>query len=461
MSDSPPSVFLPPVHPPPPVSLVLSSLSRLSSFVSPPNAVIDLRRALPDLSSGSVPTEEAHQAAQEEEHEDEFERNYARGWLERIVAIGSRVLAKGGGDAEQWEQAVDEASGFVAVMSGPSAQGSSSKTYLLPTPSSARLSPLLPPTPPPTRPASTVPPEPGSSPSLTSPDALSLTIRDTTLLQNSTGHCTWGSAPLLSQRLASSPLSFFPLPTSTSTARPLRCLELGSGTGLVGLSAAAILARLSLPSGATVTLTDGGAEPAVLDNLARNVVSNAAALEGVKVHVAELDWREFLPLSSGVEGAQDRTVPDEERYDVLLAADVAYEPGMAEALHAAVAGLLRFPGLSAQLSSSSAPAPAPAFHLVIPLRPTHTRETADVARLFPLSPSPSPSSSSPISPASTPPVSLRADSTPFRLVARTRDELTGPDGFGGGAGRMRGRGRAEGEMRYWAMRVEWEEVGRG
>ncbi|GAA5914886.1 hypothetical protein JCM6882_008099 [Rhodosporidiobolus microsporus] len=472
MLDDPCSRFLPPVHPPPPASLSLTCISRLSTFFAPTSLTVDLRFSLPTLSSGSVPPDEAQKLAEEEDHEDGFERRYARGWLERVVAIGLRVIGRGEDEEGEWEEVVEKASGLLAFLSGPSAQGSSSTTYLLPSPpalSHPTFSIL--PTPPPTRPASATPfSHPSdSAPSSTSPGpSISLTIRDTTLLSNSTGHRTWGAAALLAQSLASSPSLFFPPSSASSPFRPLRVLELGSGTGLVGLTAGSVLSRLSRT--AVVTLTDGGPEPAsVLSNLAENVGSNVGALEGVQVEVQELDWREFFPLE---EGGKGKTVPEEEKYDVVLASDVAYEPGMAEALHAAVAGLLRFPPPSSPSSTSNAPSsstssdqPSSAFHLIIPLRRTHTHETATVDRLFPLSSSLSSSSSS-----SSPPLDpslLRphpsTPSTTYRLVSRSREDITGPDGFGGrggGAGtvRGRGRGRAEGEMVYRCSRVEWEEV---
>ncbi|GAA5863135.1 hypothetical protein JCM8547_002808 [Rhodosporidiobolus lusitaniae] len=448
MPDDPASSILPPVHPPPSPTLVLSCLSRLTAFFFPPNVLVDLRLPAPDLCASTSSKPDAVQVDKEEGEEDEFELNYARGWLERVVAIGARKLARGEEGAEEWEMAVDEASGLIAVLSGPSAQGSSSKTYLLPTPLLPVTDPLSP-----------------SLPSDAPLPTLSLTIRDTTLLSNSTGFRTWGSSPLLAQRLTSSPSSFFPLLTSSTSSlsespRRLRVLELGSGTGLVGLAVAAAFSRLvsSRPSQVEdplVTLSDGGSEPAVLDNLAVNVSANSSTLDNVEVQIRLLDWRDYLPSP---EKGKGKEVDEEDKYDVILAADVAYEPGMAEALHAAVAALLRFPSSPpldepSVLSSSNLPRETsyhpPAFHLIIPLRRTHTLETAAVSRLFP----------PPHPPAPLDPSLLHRDpasNRTFRLVSRSLEEVTGPDGFGGGA--RRGRARPDGEVRYRIFRVEWEEV---
>ncbi|GAA5968613.1 hypothetical protein JCM11641_007695 [Rhodosporidiobolus odoratus] len=447
------SRFLPPVHPPPLPSVLLVALSRLDAFFNPPNTVVDLRRPVTALSESDVSTEQVQEIGREKEQQDDFERNYARGWLERTVVTAAKALGRGEDQNGEWEHVVSSASELLAILSGPSAQGSSLRTYLLPAPLSplpALASAVHPayPTPPPSRPASTPSshlntPRPASPSHVASTQYISLAIRDTTLLQNSTGHRTWGSAPILSQRLAMFPSVSFP--PSPSASYSLRVLELGSGTGLVGLSAAAVLSRLNAFSpghaGASVTLTDGGPEPAeVRDNLQANALTNEAALSGVQVLVEHLDWRDFLPASSGGKG---RTVKGEDKYDVILAADVAYEPGMAEALHAAVSALLRLP---TQSSSSSTAAPA-VFHLVIPLRRTHTAETAAVKRLFP-------------SPQSTDEAALARTegARRWRLIAKETEELVGSDGFSGGGARGRGIDRAEGEMRYLVFRMEWEEV---
>ncbi|KAI6695400.1 hypothetical protein NL676_023110 [Syzygium grande] len=90
--------------------------------------------------------------------------------------------------------------------------------------------------------------------------------------------------------------------------RRLSVLELGSGTGLVGIAAAVAL-------GADVTVTD---LPHVVPNLQFSVDANAAALAagaggGGAVRVAPLRWGE----------AEDVGALGEE-YDVILASDVVY-----------------------------------------------------------------------------------------------------------------------------------------
>lgn len=85
----------------------------------------------------------------------------------------------------------------------------------------------------------------------------------------------------------------------------LRILELGSGTGVVGIAAAAIL-------GASVTVTD---LPHVLPNIQFNVDLNSDVLEnrGGGVDAAALSWGEMKDMEAiGRE------------YDLLLGSDVVY-----------------------------------------------------------------------------------------------------------------------------------------
>lgn len=101
---------------------------------------------------------------------------------------------------------------------------------------------------------------------------------------------------MLSKRLWQLPLPNF--------APGARVLELGSGTGLVGLAAAG---TWDVP----VLLTD---LPEIVPNLRRNVDANRAILNG-EVDVAVLDWRDNA-------GGREES----EKFDVVLAADPIYSP---------------------------------------------------------------------------------------------------------------------------------------
>lgn len=95
--------------------------------------------------------------------------------------------------------------------------------------------------------------------------------------------------------------------------RPLKVLELGSGTGLVGIAAAVTL-------GANVTVTD---LPHVLPNLQFNVDANAnlVALQGGTITVAPLRW--------GKDGDVETIERD---FELVLASDVVYHDHLFEPL---------------------------------------------------------------------------------------------------------------------------------
>lgn len=103
--------------------------------------------------------------------------------------------------------------------------------------------------------------------------------------------------------IPSSPL--YDLFKSLDNGRPLRILELGSGTGLVGIAAAALL-------GANVTATD---LPHVLPNLHFNVEANSKILQvnGGEVKVEALSW-----------GAAEHMEAVGKEYDLILGTDVVY-----------------------------------------------------------------------------------------------------------------------------------------
>ncbi|KAL3640462.1 hypothetical protein CASFOL_015430 [Castilleja foliolosa] len=119
---------------------------------------------------------------------------------------------------------------------------------------------------------------------------------------------------LLDRHRLHEPTPLSSLFTST-THRRLRLLELGSGTGLVGISAAALL-------GASVTVTD---LPNVLPNLKYNVAANAAVVElhGGAVEVTELSWGDERQMEA-IAGGGD--------YDVMLGSDVVYHEHLYEQL---------------------------------------------------------------------------------------------------------------------------------
>ncbi|KAI9567516.1 putative methyltransferase-domain-containing protein [Boletus coccyginus] len=203
----------------------------------------------------------------------------------------------------------------------------------------------------------------------------------------SVGAQTWGGACVLAEMIVEHP-GRFGLGTrwSSSTGsddlltrtreRPLRILELGAGTGLVGLTVAKLLQAWKIPKPdptphhrATIVLTD--LHPAVLDNLQSNIDANFPTVSddthnAILVNSHPLDWSSF---------SMTDTTPNilSTPFDVVFGADIVYE-----AQHTVwIRDCLKF-----LLSNTDGPNEDPVFHLVIPLRPTHTFESSTIEAVF-------------------------------------------------------------------------------
>lgn len=145
-------------------------------------------------------------------------------------------------------------------------------------------------------------------------DPLELSIHEPALTGDDLGLKTWAASYLLAKRLHTLECT---LPTEGGR---VRVLELGSGTGLVGLAMAGL--------GAHVVLTD---LPSIHSNLSRNVEANRSALEqrGGSVSTGVLDWTTpqsctlFPRGIGGVEGGGDELT---EKFRLILAADSLYSP---------------------------------------------------------------------------------------------------------------------------------------
>ncbi|KAI4240208.1 MAG: hypothetical protein L6R40_005237 [Gallowayella cf. fulva] len=133
-------------------------------------------------------------------------------------------------------------------------------------------------------------------------NSLSIDLHEPSLTADNLGHKTWLASYLLAQRL-SYLTSCLPC---LDTGHGARVIELGAGTGLVGIAVAAIF-------NVHVHLTD---LPAILPNLQTNVKTNAKSFTKGNVSVGEFDWSS---LPSG-----DNT--HRHNYDLVVAADPLYSP---------------------------------------------------------------------------------------------------------------------------------------
>ncbi|KAF6836902.1 hypothetical protein CMUS01_05265 [Colletotrichum musicola] len=140
-----------------------------------------------------------------------------------------------------------------------------------------------------------------------------LIIREPPLTGDSLGLKTWGSSYVLAQHLPSlAPTSLFRLfDESLGQPRP-SVLELGSGTGLLGLAAAALWK-------VHVILSD---LPDIMENLRHNVQANVATVEklGGSLDSGALTWG-----GSGDEEVDQDLFGKKNQFKLVLAADPMYD----------------------------------------------------------------------------------------------------------------------------------------
>ncbi|KAI4116928.1 MAG: hypothetical protein LQ338_007635 [Usnochroma carphineum] len=161
-------------------------------------------------------------------------------------------------------------------------------------------------------------------PATTCTEAVSVTLHEPSLTADNLGHKTWLASFLLARRLPSILPYISSLHQGESQKSRSRVIELGAGTGLVGLAVAALF-------DVDVHLTD---LPTIVPNLRANVDTHLLSApnkpKGV-ISVGELDWSD-LPCPQ-----------DEEHttYDIVVAADPLYSPQHPAWLVAAIRHVLK------------------------------------------------------------------------------------------------------------------------
>ena len=143
---------------------------------------------------------------------------------------------------------------------------------------------------------------------------LAITLHEPSLTADDLGHKTWTASYLLARRLCAQRLPALALSGTAGPAPKPRVLELGAGTGLLGLALAA-----HFP--VTVHLTD---LPAIVPNLAANVRANGALIEarGSSPMAFALDWGR-LPACDERIGDMDARAHS---YGLVVVADAIYGP---------------------------------------------------------------------------------------------------------------------------------------
>ncbi|KAK5091379.1 Protein-lysine N-methyltransferase rrg1 [Lithohypha guttulata] len=177
---------------------------------------------------------------------------------------------------------------------------------------------------------------------------LTIHLHEPSLTEDNLGLKTWTSSLLLSRQLMT-------LVKHVPSGTP-RMLELGSGTGLVGLAAASIWQGLL----SEVLLTD---LPEIVPNLQHNIDHNASLFpeqrydgdSSVKVHCRALNWAD----------ATDTPSEQYENFHLIVAADPIYSSDHPRLLTDTVHRWL-------------APSSSSRFIVELPLRSRYQRERADL-----------------------------------------------------------------------------------
>ncbi|KAJ2924356.1 hypothetical protein H1R20_g12747, partial [Candolleomyces eurysporus] len=151
----------------------------------------------------------------------------------------------------------------------------------------------------------------------------------------SVGLQSWGSCILFAEKLCTSREVYLSDPRpfgGVNMRKPLRILELGAGTGMLSIVTAKLLQGERMQPQPEIIATDY--HPDVLANLRKNINTNFSS-SSMPIEVEVLDWE--LPET-------DRP-PFNERFDIILAADVVYHPEHAKWIEACVSKLLHKHGV--------------------------------------------------------------------------------------------------------------------
>ncbi|WFD02598.1 hypothetical protein MOBT1_001279 [Malassezia obtusa] len=200
---------------------------------------------------------------------------------------------------------------------------------------------------------------------------LSLTVRDAPLPPSDSnsvqgaeeaaaavGVQTYASSVIMCDLLVVEPAAFHEALCGSPRIEPFTVVELGAGTGIVGMIAVQLLAKRAFPS--DVYITDYHDD--VMTNLRYNLDTYLLQepIPNVNVTCEALDWRALharLHPEAAADGVVCR-VPPAQSASLLLAADVVYDPMHATWLLAAIKYLLRQPDTD----------PAARAHILVPVR---------------------------------------------------------------------------------------------
>lgn len=280
---------------------------------------------------------------------DTFERSYAITWLTVLISQAESLYtnASEASSLQDRETLIQEAASLLAICSGTAAAGVIVRDFVFTVPYS------------------------------TESRKLEVHLTDVPLDNRdycSVGAQTWGGACVLAEMIAGDPQRFGLL-CGGDSRKDLRILELGAGTGLVSLTVGKLIEHAPLQEARALDIVATDYHPSVLANLEYNIRSNFPPSvseqddKTILISTHRLDWSSFATSSSP-------SHPFYKPFDIVLGADIIYEAQHAMWIKSCLEILLRKPTLNESGSG-------PRFHLVIPLRSTHSAESESVEKIFP------------------------------------------------------------------------------
>lgn len=317
---------------------------------------------------------------------DAFERSYATRWLTSLIDV--LISASEASEEEQecstdlnltlstlsdsqivdYEPVIQLAASILAVCAGTAAAGVFTRSY-------------------------------------TFGDSMSISLQDAPLENGdygTVGAQTWGSACVMSEMFVEMPEEFglgldgHERPTAPEghldgRPRRMRVLELGAGTGLVSLTVGKFLEGKAEELGYDeVEVVASDFHLSILSNLRTNVLANfpptsspslispsTLPLSTVSLSVHRLDWSEVASTMNAL------SPPFDEPFDLILGADIIYELEHALWIKSCLEKFLRRPSSSSTDTFIDHNHSGARFHLMIPLRRTHTLESDTIEQVFP------------------------------------------------------------------------------
>ncbi|KAI8872248.1 hypothetical protein GQ42DRAFT_153797 [Ramicandelaber brevisporus] len=157
---------------------------------------------------------------------------------------------------------------------------------------------------------------------------IEIKLRDASFAEADLGAMTWGASRLFAKMMDNPPDELVPY---LEACRDKDILELGTGTGLAGISLAACLSQRQ-QSPQSITLTDY--HDGVLQNAKMNVEANIDESVQQRVRLAKLDWKRLASddTAAVTDESTNSVFPEldgDSKFDVIIGADVVYSLEMA------------------------------------------------------------------------------------------------------------------------------------